>query len=477
MQIEVRNFIDGRWVDGSAADKNPIYNPATNEIIGHVHQSNQADLEAAVDAAERGFKVWRATPAFERYKILRKAAQILRDRRDTIALLLTREQGKPVAEARIEIELSADLIDWFAEEGRRGYGRAIPPRGAGVTQIAIREPVGVVAAFTPWNFPVSQAIRKIGAALAAGCAMIIKPPQETPASPAALADVFHDAGLPAGVLNLVYGRPADISNYLVPHPVIRKVSFTGSVPIGKHLASLAGLHMKRGTMELGGHAPVMVFDDADVENAAKLMAFSKYRNAGQVCVSPTRFLIQENVYEKFIDTFVAHASTIKVGSGEDPQNNMGPVVNERRRAAVEELIADAVSHGAKLRLGGQRLGNTGTFLSPAVLTEVTTDMAALNDEPFGPLALFKPFSSFDEVITEANRLPFGLASYAFTRSAKTAQDLSEAIEVGMLTINHLGLAMPETPFGGVRDSGYGSEGGTEAMDAYYNTKFVSHLSI
>jgi succinate-semialdehyde dehydrogenase/glutarate-semialdehyde dehydrogenase len=477
MDMEIRHFIDGQWVDGTGDGKTEVYDPATGDLVGYVHQASRKDLDHAVDAAERGFKVWKATSAFERYKVVRKAADLLRARRDAIAEIMTREQGKPIKEAQIEIDLSADLLDWFAEEGRRGYGRAIPPRGRGVTQIAMREPVGPVAAFTPWNFPISQAIRKIGPALAVGCSMIIKPPQETPASPAALADVFRDAGLPAGVLNFVYGNPAVISEYLIPHPSIRKVSFTGSVQVGKKLAALAGEHMKRSTMELGGHAPVMIFEDADIETASRLLAFSKYRNAGQVCVSPTRFLIQERVYEKFIEQFSEHVKAIKVGPGSELDTMMGPVINARRLGAVEELITDATGKGARLRLGGERLGNKGYFLSPTILTDMDTGMSAMNDEPFGPVALMMPFETFEDAIAEANRLPFGLASYAFTSSGKTATDLAEAIEVGMLTINHLGLAMPETPFGGVRDSGYGSEGGIEALESYYNTKFVTHLNI
>lgn len=477
MQTETQLFIDGRWVAGSANNRTDVINPATNKAIGQVHHAGVADLDLAVGAAEKGFALWRRTAAFDRYKILRSAASLLRERRDAIAALLTREQGKPLVESKIEIDLSADLLDWFAEEGRRGYSRGIPPRGAGVSQAMIREPVGIVAAFTPWNFPISQSMRKIGPALAAGCAMIIKPPEETPFSTAALADVFHDAGLPAGVLNLVYGVPAEISGYLIPHPSVRKVSFTGSIPVGKQLAALAGQHMKRATMELGGHAPVIIFDDADIAAAARLMAFSKYRNAGQVCVSPTRFLVQEGVYDAFAEAFLEHAKGIKVGPGDDPATQMGPLINDRRRSAVESLIADATDKGARLRLGGSRPAGSGTFLAPTVLTDVNISMRAMNEEPFGPVALMMPFARFEDAVAEANRLPYGLASYAFTGSGKTAHALAEAMEVGMLSINHLGLAMPETPFGGVRDSGYGSEGGVEALEAYYNTKFVTQLHI
>jgi succinate-semialdehyde dehydrogenase/glutarate-semialdehyde dehydrogenase len=341
----------------------------------------------------------------------------------------------------------------------------------------VKEPVGPVAAFTPWNFPVSQAVRKIAAALATGCSIIVKPPEETPASPAALADIFRDAGLPDGVLNLVYGNPPDISGYLVPHPVIRKVSFTGSVPVGKHLAALAGQHMKRATMELGGHAPAIVFDDADLDKAAELLAASKFRNAGQVCVSPTRFLIQEQAYQPFLEKFVGRVKSIKVGDGLAEGTKMGPLVNERRVQAVDTLISEAVSQGAKLETGGKRIGNKGSFYEPTVLSGVTSDMRIMNEEPFGPVALVAPFSGFDDVIAEANRLPYGLAAYAFTSSAKTATALGQELETGMLTLNHLGLALPEVPFGGIKDSGYGSEGGTEALEAYLVTKFVSQSGV
>jgi succinate-semialdehyde dehydrogenase/glutarate-semialdehyde dehydrogenase len=365
-----------------------------------------------------------------------------------------------------EVNGSADIIDWFAEEGRRTYGRIVPARAEGVCQLVVKEPVGPVAAFTPWNFPVSQAVRKIGAALATGCSIIVKPPEETPASPAALADIFRDAGLPAGVLNLVYGNPPDISGYLVPHPVIRKVSFTGSVPVGKHLAALAGQHMKRATMELGGHAPAIVFDDADLDKAAELLAASKLRNAGQVCVSPTRFLIQERAYQPFLDKFVGKVKAVKVGDGLAESTQMGPLVNERRVQAVDALIAEAVSQGAKLETGGKRIGNKGSFYEPTVLSGVTGDMRIMNEEPFGPVALVAPFRGFDEVVAEANRLPYGLAAYAFTASVKTATELGQELETGMLTLNHLGLALPEVPFGGVKDSGYGSEGGISGHEVH-----------
>lgn len=473
---QVGLFIDGAWSAASEGGTQDVHNPATGEVIGTVACATRADLDRALAAAERGFRVWRKVSPFERSKVLREAARLLRERAPGIAELLTAEQGKPLGEAMTELNGSADIIDWFAEEGRRTYGRIVPARAEGVCQLVVKEPVGPVAAFTPWNFPVSQAVRKIGAALATGCSIIVKPPEETPASPAALADIFRDAGLPAGVLNLVYGNPPDISGYLVPHPVIRKVSFTGSVPVGKHLAALAGQHMKRATMELGGHAPAIVFDDADLDKAAELLAASKLRNAGQVCVSPTRFLIQERAYQPFLEKFVGKVKAVKVGDGLAEGTQMGPLVNERRVQAVDALIAEAVSQGAKLETGGKRIGNKGSFYEPTVLSGVTGDMRIMNEEPFGPVALVAPFRGFDEVVAEANRLPYGLAAYAFTASVKTATTLGQELETGMLTLNHLGLALPEVPFGGVKDSGYGSEGGTEALEAYLVTKFISQAA-
>ncbi|MGF7008933.1 NAD-dependent succinate-semialdehyde dehydrogenase [Aminobacter sp. BE322] len=473
MYPDVNLFIDGKWTAAEGGKTIDVYNPAANEVIGKVASAGKGDLDRALAAADRGFKIWRKVSAYERSKVLRRAADLMRERADMIAEVLSVEQGKPVGEAKIEVLSSADLFDWFAEEGRRTYGRIVPARASGITQLVIKEPVGPVAAFTPWNFPVSQAVRKIGAALATGCSIIVKPPEETPGSPAFLGDIFKDAGLPDGVLNLVYGNPPEISGYLVPHPVIRKVSFTGSVPVGKHLAALAGQHMKRATMELGGHAPAMVFDDADIDHAAATLAGSKFRNAGQVCVSPTRFLIQEGAYDRFLGKFVENAKAVKVGDGMAEGTRMGPLVNERRLEAVEKLINEAVSDGAKIETGGKRIGNKGSYFEPTVLTGLRPDMRIMNEEPFGPVALVLPFKSFDDVVAEANRLPYGLAAYAFAKSSKTITDLSSEIETGMLTINHLGLALPEVPFGGIKDSGYGSEGGTEALEAYLITKFVT----
>jgi succinate-semialdehyde dehydrogenase/glutarate-semialdehyde dehydrogenase len=473
----VQLYIDGHWREGAEARKLPVLNPATGEVMGDLACAETADLEEVAEAANRGFEVWRKISAFDRYKMMRKAAQLLRDRVETVAQLMTLEQGKPLAEARMEVMAGADTIDWFAEEGRRAYGRVIPARQIDVYQLVIKEPVGPVAAFTPWNFPINQIVRKLSAALAAGCSIIVKAPEETPASPAELIRAFIDAGVPAGVVNLVYGDPAHISTYLIAHPAIRKISFTGSTPVGKQLAAMAGQHMKRMTMELGGHAPVIVFNDADIALAAKTMAASKFRNAGQVCVSPTRFLVQEGAFNEFVDQFVMHAEMLKVGNGMEAGINMGPLANPRRMSAMQNLVADAAQQNGKLKTGGKALGTAGNFWAPTVLTELPLSARAMTEEPFGPMALINPFKTFDDAVQEANRLPFGLAAYAWTRSARTAQQIAASVETGMITINHLGLGMPETPFGGVKDSGYGSEGGTEALEAYLNPKFVSQAGL
>lgn len=465
-------YINGGWREGSK-ERLSIINPASDEIIGTVANAGRDNLDESLAAAATGFNLWRQISAFERAKLLHNAAQLLRDRVEKIATIMTLEQGKPIAESTTETLGAADTIDWFAEEARRAYGRVIPSRSLNVRQIVVKEPVGPVAAFSPWNFPLNQAVRKVAAGLAAGCSVILKGPEETPASCAELVRAFADAGLPAGVLNLVFGVPADISDHLISHPIIRKISFTGSTPVGKQLAALAGAHMKRVTMELGGHAPAIVFDDADVDLAVRILAGAKFRNAGQVCVAPTRFLIQEKVYASFLDGFVKAAEAITVGNGLDAGVTMGPLANGRRLDAMEALTSNAVSLGGTIAIGGDKIGNRGNFYKPTVLTNVPLEARVLNEEPFGPIAIVSPFSTYDAAIEEANRLPYGLAAYAYTTSAKTSAALGRDVQCGMLSINHHGLALPELPFGGTKDSGYGSEGGTEAMDNFFNIKLVT----
>ncbi|NLP60453.1 NAD-dependent succinate-semialdehyde dehydrogenase [Paraburkholderia sacchari] len=464
-------YVDGAWRAG--AKTIAVIDPATEAEIGRLSLASEQDLSDAASAAARAFSAWRKVSPLERSKLMRRAADILRERAGDIAAIMTREQGKPLVEAKGETLAGADVIDWFAEEGRRTYGRVVPSRTDAVRQIVTREPVGPVACFTPWNFPLNQAVRKVSAALASGCTVVLKGPEETPASCAALVQVFIDAGLPQGALNLVFGVPSEVSSYLIAHPAIRKISFTGSTPVGKLLAAKAGEHMKRATMELGGHAPAIVFADADIPRAAKLLAGAKFRNAGQVCISPTRFMIEDAAYDEFLEHFVVATKAIKVGNGLAEGVQMGPLANDRRLAAMERLVADAREHGAKVLTGGERLGREGYFFAPTVLTDVPLSARIMNEEPFGPLAPVSRFSRYEDAVTEANRLPYGLAAYAYTRSSATSAALSEDIETGMLSINHHGLALPEVPFGGVKDSGYGSEGGTEAMEAYLVTKFVT----
>ena len=477
MYSDVQLLIDGAWRPAASGKTIPVLNPATGEAIGTVAHAEKADLDLALAAAQKGFAAWRKVSAFDRYKTMRKAADILRANAGEIASLMTMEQGKPLVEAKGETLAGADVIDWFAEEARRSYGRTIPPRVDGVWQLEVKEPVGPVAAFTPWNFPINQAVRKVSCAIAAGCSIILKGPEETPASCAALVDAYVQAGLPAGVINLVFGVPAEISAYLIPHPVIRKISFTGSTVVGKQLAALAGAHMKRVTMELGGHAPAIVFDDADLDQAVNVLGANKFRNAGQVCVAPTRFLVHEKVYPQFVEKFVAYAKNVKLGNGLDKDTRMGPLVAERRLHAMDSFVSDAISKGAKIQTGGQRKGNKGYFYEPTVMTDVPLTAKIMNDEPFGPLAPISPFKDFDGVMKEANRLPWGLAAYAYTKNSKTMAQVGAAFESGMVSINHHGLALPEVPFGGMKDSGYGSEGGTEALEAYLNTKFVTTLGM
>src|SRR5215469_11486328 len=361
MYPDVSFFIDGAWVKASGSRSQPILNPATGEPIGTVPVAEKADLDKALAAAAKGFAAWKKVSAFDRYKLMRKAADNLRSRADDIAKTMTMEQGKPVMEAKMETLAGGDVIDWIAEEGRRAYGRVIPARAEGIYQLVIKEPVGPVAAFTPWNFPINQAVRKISAAIATGCSVIIKASEETPASCVELVRAYADAGLPAGVLNLVFGIPSEISEYLIPHPVIRKVTFTGSTAVGKQLAALAGKHMKRVTMELGGHAPAIVFEDADLEQAVNVLGANKFRNAGQVCVAPTRFLVHEKVYPEFVERFTAYAKNMKVGNGLEPDTKMGPLVAERRLHAMDAIVSDAIAKGAKIQTGGQRKGNKGYF--------------------------------------------------------------------------------------------------------------------
>ncbi len=474
---DTRLLINGEWTDAKSGKTLDVINPATGKPIGKVAHAGIADLDQALASAQRGFDAWRNTSAPERANVMRKAAGLLRERADAIARLLTQEQGKPLVEARGEVMAGAEIIEWFADEGRRVYGRIVPSRNLAAQQLVLKEPVGPVAAFTPWNFPINQIVRKLGAALATGCSFLVKAPEETPASPAALLQCFVDAGIPPGTVGLVFGDPAEISSYLIASPIIRKVTFTGSTPVGKQLAALAGSHMKRVTMELGGHAPVIVAEDADVALAVKAAGAAKFRNAGQVCISPTRFLVHNSLVDEFSKALVKHAEGLKLGDGLTAGTTLGPLANSRRITAMAKVMDDARAKGATIATGGERMGSEGNFYAPTVITNVSLDADVFNNEPFGPVAAVRGFDNLEEAITEANRLPFGLAGYAFTKSIKTAHILGQRLELGMLWINQPAMPSAEMPFGGVKDSGYGSEGGPEALESYLVTKSVSILGV
>ncbi|QRM56155.1 NAD-dependent succinate-semialdehyde dehydrogenase [Sinorhizobium sp. BG8] len=467
-------LIGGRWIY-DAERRGEVLDPATGQVIGHLPHATDADLAEAVASAQRAFEKWKDRSPLERGQILRRFADLARKHADEIGRSMTRDQGKPLAEAIGEIRFAADHADWHAEEARRIYGRVIPSRDPRVQQLVVREPVGVCIAFTPWNFPFSQALRKVVAALASGCTIILKGPAESPSSTVAIARLMQESGLPDGCLNIVWGSSTHISETLLSSPEVKKISFTGSVEVGKLLASLAGRHMKRSTMELGGHAPVIVYDDADIDAAAEALAAQKIRNAGQVCISPTRFYVQAKAYDRFVARFAEKVAETKVGNGFDDGVQMGPLCHARRVTAMESFVQDAREQGAEIVAGGTRIGNAGYFYAPTVVAGGTDALRLMNEEPFGPIAVATPFGDFDEVIRRANSLPFGLASYVFTGSSSRAQNTARALAAGMVSINHFGLALPETPFGGINDSGYGSEGGEETFDGYLSTKFVTRF--
>jgi succinate-semialdehyde dehydrogenase/glutarate-semialdehyde dehydrogenase len=470
---DVRLLIAGETIRADARESLPLINPATGAEIGRVPIATDDDLQHALEAAARGFEQWRNVSAFDRATILRKAATLIRERSEDIARLLTLEQGKTLGEARGEIIVSAEILEWTADEARRAYGRVVPSRQTSVRQLVFREPVGPVAAFTPWNFPALTPARKLAGALAVGCSLIIKPAEETPLTALALVDALHEAGVPGDVLGVVFGKPAHISQTLIASPVIRKISFTGSTAVGKSLARLAADGMKRATLELGGHAPVIVTSHADIERAAKASVAMKYRNAGQVCISPTRFLVQESVYDAFTEIFVKRASSLRVGDGFDDTTQMASLANERRRDAIDTILGEATACGARIATGGKRIAGDGFYFEPTVVTDVPANARVINDEPFGPIAVINRFRDLPAAIAEANRLPYGLAAYAFTENAAEAHQLSNGIEAGMVGINTFNISQAELPFGGVKDSGYGSEGGTEGLDGYLVTKSVT----
>ena len=463
-------FVGDGWRVGEGRDEQAVVNPATGATIAQVPLASAADLDEALAAAERGFAVWRTTDVDARCAILRRAAALMRERADTIARTLTLEQGKPLVEARGEVTGAATLFEWYAEEAKRAYGRVLV-RPTGQRSVVIKQPVGVVAAFSPWNFPVYLMAKKLAPALAAGCSVIAKPPEETPGCCLALFACLVDAGLPTGVAQLVFGVPDTVSRHLIGSPVVRKISFTGSVPVGKHLMRLAADGVKRMTMELGGHAPVLIFDDCDLDKTLDMVVPQKFRNAGQVCVSPTRFYVQQGIYDAFLSGFAKRTAATKVGSGLDAETRMGPLANVRRPGAIGALVDDAKAKGARVLAGGER-GDGGFFFQPTLLADVPDDADIMSNEPFGPVAVTRPFATFDQAIEQANRLPYGLAAFAFTTGLRTANLVGDALEAGMVGINTFAISVPDAPFGGVKESGFGREGGPEGFDAYLVTKAV-----
>ncbi len=467
---DLKLFINGSWRAGEGRDAHVVVNPASGVEIADLPLATAGDLDEALAASKKAFTQWRGMDHDARGAILHKTAGLMRDRVESIALLLTTEQGKPIGEARGEVMSSAAMFDYFAEEAKRAYGRVLI-RPTGQRSIVMKEPVGPVASFTPWNFPVYLMSKKLASALAAGCSVIAKPPEETPGSTMAVFQCLADAGLPAGVAQCVFGQPDMVSRTLIASPIIRKLSFTGSVPVGKHLMKLCADSVKRMTMELGGHAPVLIFDDCDLEKTLDMVVPQKFRNAGQVCVSPTRFYVQQSIYDRFIEGFAARTRKVVVGNGLDAATNMGPLANPRRPSAVGALVEDARAKGARVMAGGEA-GDGGFFYQPTLLADVPLDADIMSNEPFGPVAVTRPFATFDEVIEQANRLPYGLAAFAFTENGRRAHLLGDALESGMVGINTFAISTPDAPFGGIKDSGFGSEGGPEGLDGYYVTKAI-----
>ncbi len=470
-------LIAGEWCQGSEGKTEALLNPATEETIAQVPHASAADLDRAINSSLDGFKVWRATPAADRQVIMEKAARLMEDRMDSIAKTLTLEMGKPLAESKVELGFVIGVTRWYAEEGKRAYGRLIPARAPGVRQMMVKEPVGPCCAFVAWNFPGTNFIRKVAGALGAGCSMLIKPSEETPGTAVALARCFQDAGLPPGVLNMVFGVPDDVSRHVLGSWIPRKLSFTGSIPVGKHLQQLAAETLKRCTMELGGHSPVIVFNDADIDSALDAMAGFKFRNAGQVCISPTRFYVQEDAYKPFVKGFTERAKALKIGNGLDDGVTMGPLIADRRLEVMDTFVNDAKDKGAKIETGGQRLTNQGYFYAPTVMSDVPDDAKIMIDEPFGPVAPITPFKNYDDVVERANSLPFGLAAYVFTNDGAKAAAIESELEAGLVGVNHPMISTPESPFGGVNESGYGSEGGIEGLDAFLRTKFITEKGV
>ena len=467
-------LINGEW--RKTAETMPVLNPSDESVIGAVPCATKADLDDALDAAEQGFKVWSRMDVRERAAVLMRAAALMRERVEEMAYANTLDMGKPLVQSKQEVIRGAMIMEWDAAEGQRAYGRVIPGP-AGQTSTMLRQPIGPVAAFSTWNFPIATAVRRITSALAGGCSVILKAPEETPAGAFLVAKVFQDAGLPNGALGLVYGDAPMISSHLIPQDRIRLLTFTGSTAVGKHLTQLAAGTMTPVVMELGGHAPVLVCDDVDPVQMGVMGAVRKYRNSGQVCTSPTRFYVSEDNFTPFADSFVAQAKKTVIGDGFDPKSEMGPLLHDRRMDAMAMLVEDAVAQGAELRLGGERIGNKGYYYAPTVLANVPDSAKIMQEEPFGPIAILNRMSSLDHGIEEANKLPFGLAAYGFSNSAANIDKMTREVETGQLSLNTFDTSQPWTPFGGVKSSGMGREGAAEGLLAYSVIKNVSFCPV
>ncbi|UVM30028.1 NAD-dependent succinate-semialdehyde dehydrogenase [Pseudomonas sp. B21-021] len=468
-------FIGGEWLNAEGRETVAVVNPATGREIGRVPLSTADDLDHALAVTRLSFEQWRQTVPDKRAKILKRAADLILERAPQIAAQMTLEEGKPLGESLDEVTRAAEYFEWFAESARRIDGRVVPANRPGVLQLVKRQAIGPVAAFTPWNFPAITPARKLAAALAAGCSVILKPGEESPSTALALARALDDAGLPKGVLQVVFGVPDQVSSHLIASPIIRKVTFTGSVPIGRLLSARAAEGVKPITLELGGHGPVLVFEDADIEKAAIEGVANRFRGTGQVCISSTRFLIQRGAYQAFVDHFVAATQALRIGDGLHPDTQVGPLANPRQLAKMEELVADAVEKGARVLVGGEALSGEGCFFQPTVLADVPMDARVMHEEPFGPIAVLMPFDELADGLKEANRLPYGLSAYAFTTSARTAIDVADGLEAGMIGINQYRIVATELPFGGMKESGHGSEGGIEGIEHYLTHKFISQV--
>ncbi|MDE1185955.1 MAG: NAD-dependent succinate-semialdehyde dehydrogenase [Pantoea sp.] len=468
-------FINGTWLAADHRDTAPVVNPANGAVLGRLPLATAADLALALDVAQDSFNVWRHTVPAERARIMKRAADLMRERAEHIATQMTLEEGKPLTESRDEVQRAAEYFEWFAEEARRIDGRVVPANRPGVQQLVKRQAIGPVAAFTPWNFPAITPARKLSAALAAGCSVILKPGEESPSTALALARCLDDAGLPKGVLQIVFGVPDQVSSQLIASPIIRKVAFTGSVPIGRLLSERAAVGVKPITLELGGHGPVLVFADADIDAAATGGAANRFRGTGQICISSTRFLIQRPAYERFVATFVAATEQLVIGDGMAAETQVGPLANQRQLEKMESLVADAVAQGAKVLTGGKRIPGPGYFFAPTVLADVPMSARIMHEEPFGPIAVMLPFDTLEDGLAEANRLPYALSAYAFTRDARTAIDVGDGLEAGMIGINQYRIIATELPFGGMKESGHGSEGGSEGIGHYLTNKFISQI--